>query len=110
MSKKYLQFTNQLAKEFAAKILSHIQSKIESVVIEDVSEFLAVNPNEEKKTKDRISNELKVSKQEVFKLKQDFSRLIERTDFMLGSVAYFLEEYDDLKKEKKVLQKLNKIV
>ena len=68
--------------------MSHIQSKIESIVIEKVSEFLAVSLNKEKETKKRISNELKFIKEEVLKPKQDVSRLIEKTDFMLGSVAY----------------------
>ena len=36
------------------------------------------------------------------KLRQDVSRLIEKTDFMLGSVAYFSEEYDDLNKKIKI--------
>ena len=73
--------------------MSHIQLKIKSIVIERVNEFLAVNLIEEKETKDRISNELKVTKQEVLKIKQYVSRLIEKTDFMLGSAAYLSEVY-----------------
>ena len=98
MSNKYSKLSNQLANELEAKILSHIQSKIESIVIEKVSELLAVSLNEEKETEEQISNELKVTKLEVLKLNQDISRLIEKTDFMLGSVAYLSEEYDYLNK------------
>ena len=52
--------------------------------------------NKGKEIKERISNELKVTKLEILKLRQDVSRLIEEIDFMLGSVAYLSEEYDDL--------------
>ena len=78
MSKKYSKLSNQLANELEAKILSHIQSKIKSIVIENVSEFLAVSLYKEKETQERISNELKVAKQGVLELKQDVSRLIEK--------------------------------
>ena len=99
MSNKYSEISNQLAKDLEAKMLRRIQSKIKSIVIKKIGKFLAVNLNEKKETKDWISNELIVTEQEFLKLKQDVSRLIEKTDFMLGSVAYLSEENDDPNKK-----------
>ena len=80
-------------KLLAEKIANNLQSNIQKIV-EDSVEALW----KEKivgKCQALISQELNEAKAEIAEMKTELNRLIEKTDHMLGSIAYVADEYDD---------------
>ena len=75
------------------KITNNLPSNIQKI-IEDSVEALW----KEKilgKCQALISQELNEAKAEIAEMKTELNRLIEKTDHMLGSIAYVADEYDD---------------
>ena len=75
------------------KITNNLQSNIQKIVEDSVEALWKEKIL--RKCLALISQELNEAKAKIAEMKTELNRLIEKTDHMLGSIAYVADEYDD---------------